>query len=378
MGRPVCALLAGLALGCGTTEAPSASPAAPEPAAAALPPGWIPALLADPAAFDAAIGEGERSRWVAAHAGEWVPPREEEGPEPGFVAAQAQTERALGALEAALYQRLLLTWTERGELPPDAPLPWLAWLAALDAGDGAALAPLPELAAVDSLDTIPAEALPPDVAACRSAHAESRRRKTVAAPDACAALTGAQLPDPLARTTRAQALEALPTAQSEVAALAFTGRWSQEPAPCPVESGLAGWETEATALRAREDAVQSAALPGQALVEELQLAAGWRRRRLAGCALEALSAGTVEAAALLPRLEALVDAGLGERVGPTNPPIVFAALALARLHAGRSRATLDALHALRTTWVELPPLIELAGDHHVATGLGRDGDSKEH
>jgi hypothetical protein len=182
----------------------------------------------------------------------------------------------------------------------------------------------------------------------------------------------------LARTTRALALDALPVTDNTVGRAVFTDRWGAEDAPCPVAGGLAAWEEEAESLRGLTTVLDAMDQPGSPLIDELSLGPALRSRRLGRCAAEALVAGTVSAPELLPRLEALVDAGLGERVGPTNPPIVFAALALARLHAGRSRATLDALHALRTAWVELPPLGELAGDHHVAAGLGRDGDSKEH
>lgn len=379
MGRRVRALLAVLALGCGSTDAPPQTPPEPGPSSAELPPGWITALLADPDAFDAAISEGERPRWVAAHGGQWVAPGTGERGEPGFVPAQAHTERALGALEAALYQRLLQTWSQRGQLPPDDPLPWLAWLAGLDHGAATVPPPQPALAGIESIDELGTRGdLPQAVRQCVSAHLEARAADALPPAGACAALTSPARPDPLARTTRALALDALPVTDNTVGRAAFTGRWGAEDAPCPVAGGLAAWEDAAQSLRALTTALDATEQPGSPLVDELRIGTALRSRRLGRCAVEALVAGTVSAPELLPRLEALVDAGLGERVGPTNPPIVFAALALARLHAGRSRATLDALHALRTAWVELPPLGELAGDYHVAVGLGRDGDSKEH
>ncbi len=329
-----------------------------------VPDGWIPTLVAAPDRFEAAMAPGAREAWVSAHGGGWVAPGS--GPQPGFVVAQARVEQTLASLELALLDGLVTTWSARGTLAADAPVLEVAWLAAASAGASvpAAVGALaPALAGPASLSALPAAASPA-MRACVAAHAAARDAGELPPPGACAALCGTGLPDPLARRSRAAVLAGLAVADDPVAAHAFTSRWSTE-VGAPTADALARW---GPALVARGG-------PGLGLVQELQLVAGLQARAGAVALAEALPGLSPDAA--LARAQALVDASAGGRPGPTNPPLLLSLLALTRLRAGRTRPTLDALHAMRESWVDMGPLIELAGDHHVASGLGRDGDSKE-
>ncbi len=367
-------LLGGTAVACGTAE---------DAVPVDVPDGWVPLLLRDPGQLEARMTADESPRWIAAHAGRWVAPTT--GPQPGFVNAQADVEDSLGRAEAALFPGLIQRWAERGQLPEGSALVPLAALSCLDAQ-----VPLPE-ALVERLgplsawakgptDNWLAQPVPvPAVQQCVTSHARARQAGALPDPDACTALTdGGRLPDPLARHTRALALRAAQTSSDVLTATAFTARWSTAK-DLPADASAEALAAVDARLKSWEAALLADAPPGARLADELALFAGHRSRQRAAH----IAAGLVHRDPPLPPLDALallrggIDAAAGERVGPTNPPLLLALLAEARLRTGRTREALDALHGMRDAWIDMDPLIELAGDYHVAAGLGRDGDSKE-
>ena len=134
-----------------------------------------------------------------------------------------------------------------------------------------------------------------------------------------------------------------------------------------LQSGIDSWK-EALAEDANAD--------GMALLTELQLLDQAHSRILLSVAHHAMNTDRprqAQALALLAR-----DMSSPGRLGPRNPPSLFAILAESSLRTGHTREALDALEVLAHQLPEVHGLDETVGDLAVLETLGRRGDSKEY
>ena len=132
-----------------------------------------------------------------------------------------------------------------------------------------------------------------------------------------------------------------------------------------LDRGLADW---------RASLSEGASDEGLAVLEDLRLIERYRQEYLTTRARYALLEERPRQA--LAYLEAARDPS-DPTVGAANSPVLGALLAEARLHAGRAREALDALHVLSGTHPEVLGLREVVGSLAVLRGLDRTGDSRE-
>jgi hypothetical protein len=112
---------------------------------------------------------------------------------------------------------------------------------------------------------------------------------------------------------------------------------------------------------------------GAALLDDLQLVAGFRSRLLVGLAVEALPDAPTCSLALASL--ALEERSRG--IGPLNSPTLFAVLAYANLATGHHREAKDAIQKLVPAFPEVLGLDETIGDLVVLGSMGRDGTNGE-
>ena len=116
-----------------------------------------------------------------------------------------------------------------------------------------------------------------------------------------------------------------------------------------------------------------AAGDGAALLDDLQLVAGFRSRLLVELAVESLPDAPTCALALAS--QALEESSRG--IGPLNSPTLFAVLAYADLATGHHREAKDAIQKLVPAFPEVLGLDETIGDLVVLGSMGRDGITGE-
>ena len=319
------------------------------------------------------------------------------------------TEAVLVQLQAEAARELALAWSERAGLPPETALHTWAALAWFDVGGAPAellaLAPPPAApewaavhAALSSEDPDWAsllESTPGPLGECLAAHASARATSAELAPDACPAAfleeaDGARtLPDPLAMSTRHAARTLTDPDPKLLSSTLFSSSWSSDdlgvPAHGPTAAllGLSPAELPEDALAQVQHATAMldgwrppASAPGARLFDDLDVVGVFRAHLLTDWAVRDLTVPAVRHEAL----RALLDADAGRGLGPTHPPRMLAAEALAAVNAGHVRSALPALRALEPlshVLPELPALTELVNDLQVTSTLGRGGDSKE-
>ena len=378
----------------------------PQPVAGPLDGGWPAAILARPESLGEAI-ETDREGWIRLHRSD-LHGALAIGGVPGQRAAVelAQVEQDLALLSAAVWERTFSTWESRSGVPAGSAIPVIAALAAAEAGasDRAAgwLArggdysdpAVAELAAQlsEGLEAVEGSGL----AGCIAAHRLARAQQDLAPLSACPA--GALITEQTTGHSRAlysplifgtlAAVHAPNAAPVEgLAGLLFSSRWAAG------DDGLTGTLTT-LGLTAPTDDPQSARdlvrqldahldafsggtsavnPEGAAVLDELQLVAGYRARLLTDLARR--NRDTPQVALALGQLA--LDVEHSRSVSTLNPPGLFVILATASFQSGRSREALEYLAPLATSWPELVGLDETLSDLVVLEGLERLGDSKE-
>jgi len=337
-----------------------------------LPPGWVDAMEADPAAFDAAVG-AHRDGWAALHRGDLWAATAAEGPPAARAAAElARVARALRpglarvastqkSDEARFFEALgAAGWGERPAavaLPAGHPL-----AAAAGALGSGGLEALGQLAG--------------PIGACVAAHLAVRSGGALgdlagACPDPLWVGAGGGHRDPLVLSTlAARPVPALPPE----AALPFSAAWSAADVDAPLAGPslrALGWtgdpDVDFPALDAALAARPAEAGPGAALVADLRLLSVWRAQVVAA-AWEAAPRG--HGARVLAWG---VDAQDGRGPGPARPPLLLAAEAAEALAVGQPRAALDALFPLAEAVPVLAPVREAVADAAATESIGRDG-----
>ncbi|MDG1482181.1 MAG: hypothetical protein P8R54_21495 [Myxococcota bacterium] len=378
----------------------------PQPIAGPLDGGWPAALLARPASLSEAIA-ADREGWIRLHRND-LHGALERGGEPGQRAAAAlsQVEQDLALLSAAVWERTFSTWDSRSGIPAGSAMPVIAALAAIEAeapdrarswlargGDYSdpAVADLAAQLSV-SLDDVEGSGL----AGCIAAHRLARAQQDLAPLSACPEgpliteqTTGHSrtLYSPLIFGTLAAVHAPREAPLEGLAGLLFSSRWAAG------DDGLAGTLT-ALGLTALTDDPQSArdlvrqldahldafssgtsavSTEGAAVLDELQLVAGYRARLLTDLARR--HRDTPQVALALGQLA--LDVEHSRAVSTLNPPGLFVTLATASFQSGRSRAALEYLAPLASSWPEIVGLDETLSDLVVLEGLERLGDSKE-
>ncbi|MCB9778152.1 MAG: hypothetical protein H6742_06285 [Alphaproteobacteria bacterium] len=420
--------------GCSGEPGPTVDPAAP-----ALPDGWIGALVADPTAFGRVTGDA-RGAWVALHHGDLTTAAQGFGQGIGAHRAwreQAELHGDLAELSGWTWTALHAEWTAQDPTVADGPLTLLAALAAADAGDAegaralaAALPPaqqslVDELLAAGRADVAEADVDVPDLddggclGAALAARLSADGVELPAGCDGSAPLAlgegEARFHDPLlhgtlARSAARSAEDALGQSWPErIAAsgaglddLVFGVFWTDadlaaylaDPRATLSLDEIAGWTADGATSddpqQARDQARRlDAALDawaaarrdgasddGRALLDDLKLVPQVRARTLERWARQALHNGRPHQA--LAWLQMAVDLESARELGPINRPSLYALLAQARARTGRTREALDALAVLEPAVPEVHALTETLGDLVVLQGMRRQGDSKEH
>jgi hypothetical protein len=369
-----------LVLGFGLACSPSVEE--PPPPSGLLAGSWVAEIVTTPARFTERLGT-QREGWIALHRNDWKA-AVAAGGDP---AARAHGELSrfygvLADLDAEAWARTGLRWKRRGDLPADSLLPTLVAAALRDAGreeeastwtEGAA--PSGELAERKRLhDAVRAGSEP-----------DSRLREL---PWAAVHEVGAggtrEFADPWLLRSLAQTEFRKAESQAPLERELFSGtvRSPVDPPPAVadvvadgdacreqvrhLDADLDGWRTS-TGLAASAE--------GRQLLDELRLVPGLRARLLTDLAIAALRAQRPGCALAYGQLA--IDYESPREIGAVNSPTLFAVVASAQLHHGRTREALDTLEALRNDWPELAGLDETLGTLVVLEGMDRSGDSRE-
>ncbi len=407
---PAAALGALLCLGC-DEEAPLAP-------VSDVPQGWPRQMQEAPDDVLAHLA-ADNDGWAALFQGDLVTASAARSPD---VVARAQIETALLRdtlvdLQTLAWSKLLAEWTARGGLPNGTALHTMAALSALDAGQDPApflaLGPPPldprwaaihsamavDLPETDRLAFVASHVAPP-LGECLLAHVAARKETTATPNDvpgieaACPSPylwenNGARTAgDPLLARTLALRSPRPPAPAHPLSATLFSGRWSVDDppdatGPTAQRLGFAPASTAADALAVVQHANQvldtwaaPQTAPGHRLSSELLALEVYR----AQVVVDWVASGATSPEASREALRAVYDTTAARTLGPRNPPRAAALTALAAVATGHGRDALPALRSLAPLsplLPELAPLTELVNDLHVATTIGRGGDSKE-
>jgi len=386
--------------GSGPAEVEPAAPADP-----AVDAGWIPALMAAPASFDALVAE-DHAGWVAVHAGDWRATGAAPGPQARLRERRGATLDHALRLHVTAWDTLAARWETRGAPGEAAVVRAVARAARVDAGlppdpqappaTGARLSPDAAALSAWSGELDPPEMGP--LTGCLRIHHAARASGGPASCPALAALTP-PLPDPFAVQTARLTWRAGPgqgpvMPDNNLQHAVFSERWLGGPAEIAGGalgpalgldlSGAADAQAVRDAVHAMDGALDTAAArwrsaapaEGRALESELDLVGLWRSRALTAAAADLLGQDRPEPAAAA--LQLALDATQGRALSPRNTPELRLLAAEAALRTGRSREALDALAPLRAAWPEVQTIVDIIDDVVVLESLGRVGESHEH
>jgi hypothetical protein len=351
-------------------------------ASGALEGSWVSVLVQSPEQFTARL-EPNREGWIALHRNDWRAAVAGGGdPEARAHEELARFYRVLAGLETEAWARTGATWRRRGDLPEGSMLPWLVGAALTDAGRDeeatvwpAGEAPSELLAARKRLHDAVRAGSEPDT----SVRAEGRLLaseqanggvrefsdpwllRTLSqtegrAADAVAPLDRDLFSSHLATDVDLPAREANPAADADACRERVRA----------LDGDLDGWRSASGAAASQE---------GRQLLSELRLVEGARARALTDLAVSALLAQ--RSACALAFGQMALDYEAPRAIGVVNSPTLFAVVASAQLHAGRTREALDAIEVLRPVWPEVAGLDETLSTLVVLEGMDRSGDSRE-
>ncbi len=379
--------------------------------------GWVEALVRDPTRFPTVVTPESREGWIAFHQNDWFLAYHSEGAPKSRAAAEL--ERLYGVLAQTSHH----TWSIIGKLRQNDPLLNDSLLllffrfSAQAAGDSVAtnswqdraLGASPRVSAFARRweRTIPPEvpkeadelsvrmeehrslrAGTGDLARFRSIVTEPVIVEPVPARDPSLPSSTRAIYDPLVFDSLQVAMRSSKKPiDDNLSSVLFSGSLSGKSAKdtlltmelqYPAQPDGNSCRELARALDQRLDAKGAelttlAVGDGAALLDDLQLVAGFRSRLLVDLAVESLP--TAPACAL-----ALASLALEERsrgIGPLNSPTLFAVLAYANLATGHHREAKDAIQKLVPAFPEVLGLDETIGDLVVLGSMGRDGTNGE-
>ncbi len=352
------------------------------PTGGALSSSWLERIVKNPDGFGTMI-EASREGWSALHRNDWRAAAESGG-DPAARAHEelARFYRVLAGLDSEAWARTGTTWKRRGDLPASSLLPWLVGTALSDAGRD-------EEASMWPSGTAPTEGL----AQRKRLHDEVRSGSALAAGLVAGARVVAsetaaegqrEFADPWLLRTLAHTEDRLASAVAPLERDLFSGHLSEPRdlptvAPDPAVDGDACRATvrdlDADLDGWRATAGSAASPEGRQLLSELRLVEGARARALTDLAIAALAAERPSCALAYGQMA--IDYESPRVVGVVNSPTLFAVVASAQLHAGRTREALDAIEVLRTDWPEVAGLDETLSTLVVLEGMDRSGDSRE-
>jgi hypothetical protein len=343
---------------------------------------WIAEIVKHPDDFATRIST-TREGWQALHRNDW-PAAVAAGGDP---AARAHAElarfyRMLAALDTEAWARTGNTWRRRGDLPVGSLLPWLVGAALADAGRDEEASTWP--GGASTIETVAARKRLHDAVRAGSEPVSSLGGGATALVSETGSDGGRTFADPWLVRTYAAAEARAADAQAPLDRDLFSGRLGA-PLELPERAEDSTVDGDACRERVRTldgelDAWRAGvggSLPaeGRQLLDELRLVEGARARALTDLAIAALDAERPACALALSQMA--IDYESPRTVGPVNSPTLFAVVARALLHTGRTREALDAVEVLRKKWPELSGLDETLSTLVVLEGMDRSGDSRE-